>query len=75
MFPQGYWDGYDENVNPNIIDAFSGAAFRIGHTFLPTTIERWSKAHKFIGKVFTEYLLNSEETKSMLERKLGKWKW
>ncbi|KAI5748595.1 hypothetical protein M8J76_000496 [Diaphorina citri] len=46
---EGYWDGYDDSVNPNIIDAFSAAAFRIGHTFLPTHIERWSKAHKFIA--------------------------
>jgi hypothetical protein len=48
-FPQGYWDGYDPNVNPNVIDAFAAAAFRFGHSLLPTAIERWSKAHKFIG--------------------------
>lgn len=47
---QGYWDGYDPNVNPNVIDAFAAAAFRFGHSLLPTAIERWSKAHKFIGK-------------------------
>lgn len=48
---QGYWDGYDSNVNPNVIDAFAAAAFRFGHSLLPTAIERWSKAHKFIGKL------------------------
>ncbi|XP_054268783.1 peroxidase-like isoform X2 [Macrosteles quadrilineatus] len=46
---EGYWDGYDPDVNPNVIDAFSAAAFRFGHTLLPTSIERWSKAHKFIA--------------------------
>lgn len=46
---QGYWDGYDPNVNPNVIDAFAAAAFRFGHSLLPTAVERWSKAHKFIG--------------------------
>jgi hypothetical protein len=46
---QGYWEGYDPNVNPNVIDAFAAAAFRFGHSLLPTAIERWSKAHKFIG--------------------------
>ncbi|KAF6213079.1 hypothetical protein GE061_010793 [Apolygus lucorum] len=46
---QGYWDGYDQNINPNIIDAFSAAAFRFGHSLLPTAVERWSKAHKFIA--------------------------
>lgn len=50
LFFQGYWDGYDSNVNPNILAEFSAAALRIGHTFLPTSIERWSKAHKFIGE-------------------------
>lgn len=46
---EGYWDGYDSNVNPNVIDAFAAAAFRFGHSLLPTAIERWSKAHKFIA--------------------------
>ncbi|XP_014219050.1 peroxidase [Copidosoma floridanum] len=46
---EGYWDGYDSNVNPGVIDAFASAAFRFGHSLLPTAIERWSKAHKFIA--------------------------
>ncbi|KAL5282648.1 HPX5 family protein [Megaselia abdita] len=45
----GYWNGYDSKVNPGIIDAFAGAAFRFGHSLLPTAVERWSKAHKFIA--------------------------
>lgn len=46
---EGYWDGYDSKVNPSIIDSFAGAVFRFGHTLLPTAVERWSKAHKFIA--------------------------
>lgn len=46
----GYWDGYDPKINPGIIDAFASAAFRFGHSLLPTAVERWSKAHKFIGR-------------------------
>ncbi|XP_058790020.1 peroxidase [Phymastichus coffea] len=46
---EGYWDGYDPNVNPGVIDAFAAAAFRFGHSLLPTAVERWSKAHKFIA--------------------------
>ncbi|XP_012525162.1 peroxidase isoform X1 [Monomorium pharaonis] len=44
-----YWDGYDPNINPGVIDAFAAAAFRFGHSLLPTAVERWSKAHKFIA--------------------------
>ncbi|KAG5893057.1 hypothetical protein JTB14_014837 [Gonioctena quinquepunctata] len=46
---EGYWNGYDSSVNPGVIDAFASAAFRFGHSLLPTAIERWSKAHKFIA--------------------------
>ncbi|KYM82461.1 Chorion peroxidase [Atta colombica] len=44
-----YWDGYDSSINPGVIDAFAAAAFRFGHSLLPTAVERWSKAHKFIA--------------------------
>ncbi|XP_032687979.1 uncharacterized protein LOC116852085 [Odontomachus brunneus] len=44
-----YWDGYDPSINPGVIDAFAAAAFRFGHSLLPTAVERWSKAHKFIA--------------------------
>ncbi|KAL7306502.1 hypothetical protein TKK_0001201 [Trichogramma kaykai] len=44
-----YWDGYDSSVNPGVLDAFAAAAFRFGHSLLPTAVERWSKAHKFIA--------------------------
>lgn len=56
---EGYWDGYDPKINPGIIDAFASAAFRFGHSLLPTAVERWSKAHKFIGK---DVLRNKWET-------------
>lgn len=50
---------YDPNINPGIIDAFASAAFRFGHTLLPTAVERWSKAHKFIGLFIKYFNLNN----------------
>merc|ERR1712079_763009 len=30
-------------------NVFVSAAFRVGHTLLPSTIERWSKTHRYVG--------------------------
>ncbi|CAH2040402.1 unnamed protein product, partial [Iphiclides podalirius] len=46
---QGYWNGYDPEVNPDVLASFAAAAYRFGHSLLPTAVERWSKAHKFIA--------------------------
>lgn len=45
---EGYWNGYDPTVNPGIMASFAAAAFRFGHTILPTNVERWSKAHRYV---------------------------
>ena len=34
------YSGYDESVNPGITNAFSTAAFRVGHTMLPAALLR-----------------------------------
>ncbi|PSN49557.1 hypothetical protein C0J52_04989 [Blattella germanica] len=45
----GYWDGYDPNVDVTIPSAFVTAAFRFGHSLLPSVLERWSPSHVRIG--------------------------
>ena len=46
---EGYYNGYDAYANPTVTNGFSSAAFRFGHSLLPSTIERWSKTHRYIG--------------------------
>jgi hypothetical protein len=45
----GYWTGYDKTVDPSADIGFTTAAFRMGHTLLPSVIERWSPSHKYVG--------------------------
>uniref|UniRef100_T1JD39 Chorion peroxidase n=1 Tax=Strigamia maritima TaxID=126957 RepID=T1JD39_STRMM len=49
LLKEGFYDGYDTNVNPGTTAEFLTAAFRFGHSLLPSNIERWNKYHKFIG--------------------------
>lgn len=44
-----YYTGYDQYTNPSVASGFSSAAFRFGHSLLPSTIERWSKTHRYVG--------------------------
>ena len=46
LVKDGYSDTYDPYTNPTASNGFSTAAFRFGHTLLPSTIERWSKTHR-----------------------------
>jgi len=45
----GYFDGYDPYTNPSVATGFTTAAFRFGHSLLPSTIERWSMSHRYVG--------------------------
>lgn len=49
LYTDGYFDGYDSSINPAAAQAFSTAAYRFGHSLLPSTIERWSPSHRFVG--------------------------
>jgi len=45
----GYFEGYDATADPSLPASFTAAAFRFGHSLLPSTVERWSTSHKYIG--------------------------
>ncbi|MCP4287091.1 MAG: peroxiredoxin [Gammaproteobacteria bacterium] len=45
----GLYTGYDEDVNPNISNVFSTAAFRVGHTMLNPVLLRLSDTGEIIS--------------------------
>jgi hypothetical protein len=49
LHKSGYFDGYDPSVDPTASSVFAQAVFRFGHTLLPSTLERWSKTHRYVG--------------------------
>jgi len=49
LLKDGYFDGYDRYTNPSAATGFVSSAFRFGHSLLPSTIERWSKTHRYVG--------------------------
>ena len=49
LLKSGYFRGYDAGTNPSAAAVFTTAAFRFGHSLLPSTIERWSTSHRYIG--------------------------
>jgi hypothetical protein len=49
LLKSGYLEGYDSTVDPTSSSVFAQAVFRFGHTLLPSTLERWSKTHRYVG--------------------------
>ncbi|XP_046396972.1 peroxidase-like [Ischnura elegans] len=50
LLDEGFSNAYDENVDATVTASFITAAFRFGHSLLPSTVERWSAAsNSYIG--------------------------
>jgi hypothetical protein len=48
--PGEYYHGYDAKINSGVRVEFQAAAFRYGHSLIPSYIERYNKYHQKIGK-------------------------
>jgi len=54
--PGRYYHGYDSKINAGIRVEFQAAAFRYGHSIVPSYIERYNKYHQKIGKFWRSIL-------------------
>ncbi|XP_064480134.1 chorion peroxidase-like [Ornithodoros turicata] len=57
LLKEGYWNGYDANVNMALSNSFQAAAFRFGHTFIQGRVRRYNKFHEFVGEDMLRNLL------------------
>lgn len=49
LLSTGYYEGYDSKINPTIANSFAAAAYRFGHSLIPSTILRSEANFRFIN--------------------------
>ncbi|GFR28163.1 peroxidasin [Trichonephila clavata] len=70
--PDEYYDGYDETVNPSVLNVFGSAAFRFGHSLIKDRVDLVGSDNKSDGNValhetfFNAQLLYNNHLDSLL---------
>jgi peroxidase len=62
----GYYNGYDQNVNPACSNEFAVAAFRFGHSLIRNSLDRYNYAYSSVNSVvnLSEIIFDSTEAYS-----------
>ena len=58
---RGYYEGYNSDINPHVINEFSAAAYRFGHSLVQNSFVRFDRSHRPILNS-KEYLLSVNNT-------------
>ncbi|XP_017797675.1 PREDICTED: uncharacterized protein LOC108578790 [Habropoda laboriosa] len=59
LLRKGYYQGYDSTVNPSIVNAFSAAAYRFGHSLVQHSFVRFDRNHQ---PIFNNVSIHDEFT-------------
>lgn len=55
---------YNPSLDPTLPVSFFAAAYRFGHSLIPSAIERWSVSHQYVGIIYT--MLTASKMKEKL---------
>ena len=59
---KGMASSYNSKLDASLPVSFFAAAYRFGHSLIPSAIEKWSVSHKFMGKKNETFLNNNIES-------------
>ena len=67
LYQDGYFDGYDKTINPSAASGFTTAAFRFGHSLLPSTIGKVWMLMSF-NNLANKIMFRAEEQNASIHR-------
>ncbi len=65
FYEQGYFDKYDPTINPSAAQGFTTAAYRFGHSLLPSTVGEYSFSQRYFCSFEGKHSLNNPRLPSI----------